>query len=117
MSIDVNNCNDDHCEFRRGESTALTLTFRTTNEAIKLESTLKAKVAFVFVSVPNGKIDVCEHMLNQKCPVPANTEVIYKVEFVMPSLAPAGTRTTLQLQIADQNKNVVSCVQVPALVA
>lgn len=94
----------------------MTLTFRTNDVATKLQSTLKAKLAGFFVSIPNGTIDVCEYMENQKCPVPANTEVTYSVDFVMPSLAPAGTRTTLQLQITDQNKKVVSCTQVPALV-
>lgn len=117
--MEVTNCNDTGCEFVRGETNTMTLKFKSAHEATAMTSSLKAKLAGFFMPLPIGPYDVCKELAenNQPCPIAANTEIIYHVYFDVPNLAPVGTRTTLRLQIEDQERRIISCVQVPVVVA
>lgn len=93
------------------------MTFKTASEATKLKASLQAQIAGIWLNWPLGKQgNVCNHLSNSKCPVQANTEVIYSVDVTIPVIAPVGTRTTIKLKIADQDNKVVSCIQFPVFV-
>lgn len=93
------------------------MTFKTESKAEKLKASLQAQVAGIWINWSLGKqANVCNHLANGKCPVEANNAVIYSVDVTIPSIAPAGTRTTIKLKIADQDNKIVSCVQFPVLV-
>lgn len=93
------------------------MAFKTKSEATKLKASLQAQIAGLWLNWSLGKqANVCNHLSNGKCPVAANTEVIYSVDVTIPVIAPVGTRTTIKLKIADQDNKVVSCIQFPVLV-
>lgn len=117
ISIQVDNCNDQYCEVRRGESSAIKLKFRTVTQAIKLKASLKAQIAGFWIGWSLGKqSNVCKFLENASCPVPANTEAVYSMDFTIPSQAPVGTNTVVKLEIESQDGQLLSCVQFPVVV-
>lgn len=117
--MDVSNCNGNFCKLKRGESNKMALTFKTINEATSLKASLRATIFGISMSLPGGPYDVCEHIANDNphCPVPADTIVKYDVTFAVPNWAPGGMRSTVTLQITDQKTDIVTCVQIPVVVA
>lgn len=103
---------------KRGVASKMDLTFKTTEEATKLEGSIKAQIAGIWMSwpIPSKSADVCQNLIKGTCPVPANDEATYSLSFKIPGIAPPGTRTVVQLRVIDQNKKAVACTRFPVLV-
>lgn len=109
-------CNDEICEVKTNNPAILDITFKTTNEESKLAADAEALVAGSWLKWPLGDAtDVCKNLIQGSCPVPANTEATYRVSVTIPSSAPIGFQTTVQIGIAGQN-NVVACTRFPVKV-
>lgn len=118
ISIDIDNCNDEHCSVKRNEVSKMVITFKTDSEATDLRAKVRAQVAGMWLPWPLGKLSkVCEHLTNVKCPLPANTEAKYTFAVTIPSIAPVGTKVVVEYKILDQKKNNVACTRIPVYIA
>lgn len=118
VTVNAENCNDQFCEVRRGIVSKFEMTFKAITEATKMSSSFKAQIAGTWISWPisGESSDVCKNLIQGKCPVPANSEATYRLNFKIPTIAPIGTRTIVQLRITDQNSKGVACTRFPVLV-
>lgn len=116
--VDVPNCNDEYCTVTRNEVSKMNLTFKTDSEATDLRAKVRAQVLGMWVPWPLGKLSkVCEHLSNAKCPLAANTEAIFTFAITIPSVAPTGTKVTVEYRIVDQNKATVACTRIPVFIS
>lgn len=92
------------------------LTFKTEKEAKVLTGAVSAYMG-VWVPYPVGDASkVCNNLLEGKCPIAADTEATYVLKVTVPSFAPIGTSTRVQVRVTDQSKKVVACVRFPVVV-
>lgn len=94
------------------------LTFKTDSEATDLKAKLRAQVIGLWLPWPLGKLSkVCDNLKSGKCPLAANTEATYSFAIKIPSIAPVGTRVTVEVKITDQNAANVACTRIPVYIA
>lgn len=106
------NCNDNYCEVKREQAAELSVGFSLPNDASKLTASIKAHVAGIWVPWTLGDYsDVCGHLTQGQCPVNNGSEIKYGLRLSIPKIAPVGTKTTVQLSIADEKKRIVSCLR------
>lgn len=91
------------------------LTFKTDSEATDLRAKVRAQVLGMWVPWPLGKLSkVCNYLAKDaKCPLAANTEATYTFAMTIPSVAPAGTKVSVEYRIIDQNKANIACTRIP----
>lgn len=102
---------------KRNEASEMEFTFKPDTDATELNGALQAQVLGVWFPWPLGDQSmVCDSLITGQCPVKADTEATYGISVKIPSIAPAGTKTLVELRITDQAKAVVACTRFPVLV-
>lgn len=117
ISIDFDNCNDKYCEVKRNVQASLKITFKATKDATDLNASVQAQIAGNWLPWPLGQASkVCKNLVQGTCPVAENDEATYGFGITIPSIAPVGTHTTVQIQIKDQTNSMVACTRIPIVV-
>lgn len=118
VSVSVDNCNDEYCEVKRSVPANLQLTFKGTEDATALTGDVKAQIAGMWIpfNLDSSKANVCKNLIKGSCPVSEDSEATYILKIDIPRIAPIGTRTTVQVRIFDQKKNIVVCTRFPVKV-
>lgn len=118
VSIKVDNCNDEYCAVKRGVPAHMEMTFAPKTESDNLKASANAKFAGMWMPWSLEKqANVCNYLSNGvKCPIKAQQKATYYLDFKIPSIAPVGTQTAVQLRIVDSAKSVVACTSFPVTV-
>lgn len=118
VSIKVDNCNDKYCAVKRGVPAHMEMTFAPKTESDNLKASVNVKFAGIWMPFSLGQYaKVCNYLSNgAKCPIQAQQEAIYSLDFTVPSLAPVGAQTTVKLSILNSAKSVIACTNFPVTV-
>lgn len=95
----------------------MTIGFASPNDAEKLTASIKAQVAGFWVPWKLAQSNVCEHLVEGKCPVQTGARVQYKLNVSIPRVAPIGIRVQVELQVQDEKRRTTVCVRLNVLVA
>lgn len=101
ISIKSDSCNDKYCAVKRGVPAHMEITFAPKTQSDNLKATVNAKFAGMWMPWSLGQqAKVCNYLSNGvKCPIKAQQKATYILDFAIPSTAPVGTETLVQLRI------------------
>lgn len=119
-TVNVENCSEDaeYCEVRRNEDFKVQMSFESETKKTNLKATMHALVGGKWMKFLMGRQSkVCENLIEAECPLKPNTKATYSFKIKIPFIAPVGIKTVIQLKIADDNNDVVTCVRAPVLIA
>lgn len=116
-AVILETCSDQVCEVTRNVPAKMELTIKPTTEATKLEGSIHARIAGIWIPwITGSESKVCKNLIKGKCPISANSEATYSLSLNIPFIAPVGTKTNVKVRITDQNNNVVACTHFPVIV-
>lgn len=119
-TVNVENCSEDseYCEVQRNKDFKVQLSFGSETERIDLKATIHALIGGKWIKfIMGSQSKVCEHLTEGQCKLKPNTKATYSFRIKIPIIAPVGSKTVIQLKIADDNDDVVTCVRAPIFVA
>lgn len=107
------NCNDVVCNFRRDTPVTVTIGFRTTYPAQRIQGTAHAKYLGKWYEIPGGpEADICKNLIAGKCPMDAGAHGTYRVTAKIPFFTPPRTKTVVQVRAIDELRRIISCFRI-----
>lgn len=117
--MSVQNCDENaqQCEVQRNKEFDIKMTFEAGEKADNMEATVRALIAGAWIKWPlGGQSKVCNHLIEGKCPLESGQKATYNFNIKIPLVAPVGTKTVIDVKVADGDDNVVSCTRFPVVV-
>lgn len=111
------NCNNVVCTFRRDTPVTVTIGFRTSFPAQRIQGTARVLFRGRWFPLRGGpEANVCNNLITGRCPMVAGASGTYRVTARIPFFAPPGTRTIVQVRAIDEMRRTISCFRVSAFI-
>lgn len=119
-SVSLPDCTseDKYCTLSKSKPLRVYFNFTAPHDISAMYGRVHVKLGYVWIKIPTpgNAGDVCQNLVEGKCPLKAGEKASYSIVESLPSYAISGIKTVARIRAVDGNDKSLGCVHISVLV-